>query len=118
MKILNKTFLGTILISTSLFAGNVADMNDINCENEILEKEKEIIKCTYIAPYTDIDRTVTFNWIEPNGEVSRTRDINITKNHRSVYDYRFKNGRTIGKWNIQVIDKLNNNNITSEFNVN
>ncbi|MEA3353854.1 MAG: hypothetical protein U9Q33_08575 [Campylobacterota bacterium] len=69
----------------------------------LLVDENSII-CKYTQIRVDHEKTVTFQWIDPKGEISRSRDMNIPALHGSVYDYRYIKGRSSGKWTFKVID--------------
>jgi hypothetical protein len=75
--------------------------NAVDCL--ILEDENSII-CKYTHERVDFDKEVEFQWIEPDGRVTRTRSLVIPAYHGSVYDYRYIEGRTKGEWTFKVID--------------
>ncbi|MEA2050516.1 MAG: hypothetical protein U9O56_07285 [Campylobacterota bacterium] len=91
-------FLAFMIFSTISFAFE----NSADCL--ILEDENSII-CKYTHERIQEDHNVTFQWIEPNERVTRTRKMIIPALHGSVYDYRYIKGRTKGKWTFKVIDE-------------
>jgi hypothetical protein len=70
----------------------------------LLEDENSII-CKYITPHGDEPKDITVQWIDPNNEISRQRRMTIPAFHRSIYDYRYLQGRLKGVWTFKVIDK-------------
>jgi len=98
MKIVQILFL-QLLLSVTSFAQNV----DSNVDCLLLEDENSII-CKYSTHRVNIDKNITFYWIDPNGVVSRQRDMVLPANHGSIYDYRYKRGRLHGKWIFKVVD--------------
>ena len=87
-----------------IFLGNIFALDNppgVDCI--ILEDENSII-CKYTHKRLNHDINVTFNWIEPDGTITRKRELNIPAGHGSVYDYRYIRGRTHGVWTMQVLD--------------
>ena len=87
-----------MFIQSSLLASQNAEVDCL-----ILEDENSII-CKYTHQRVNYDKTITFNWIEPDGKISRTRIMSIPAGHGSVYDFRYIKGRTKGIWTFKVID--------------
>ncbi len=81
---------------------NANDNAEVDCL--ILEDENSII-CKYIHKRVSYEKTVIFDWIEPNGEITRTRELTIPAGHGSVYDFRYIKGRTQGIWTLKVRDE-------------
>ncbi|VAY88048.1 hypothetical protein MNB_ARC-1_750 [hydrothermal vent metagenome] len=96
IKILYIVFM-VILINSNSIANN----HKVDCI--ILEDENSII-CKYIQTRVSYDKTVIFEWINPSGEISRTRELIIPAGHGSLYDYRYIQGRSLGVWTFRVID--------------
>ena len=94
-----KYILSIFLITLSMT--KLAAEQKVDCL--ILEDENSII-CKYIHQRSIDEKTITVEWIEPNGDITRTREMVIPPNHRSIYDYRYIQGRTKGKWTFKVID--------------
>ncbi len=78
-----------------------ANENHVDCI--ILEDENSIV-CKYTQERVNYDKIVKFNWIDPNGVLSRQRDMEIPRFYGSVYDYRYLSGRLKGQWKFQVLD--------------
>jgi len=100
------------LLFVNLSANEKPTFNSVDCI--ILEDENSII-CKYIQTREDTDKTVLFKWYEPNGNISRQRNLNIPAGHGSVYDFRYIKGREIGIWTLEVID--NNNSFKTTFTI-
>jgi hypothetical protein len=92
-----------LLLTISLNASEIEDYSDSKADCIILKDEDSII-CKYSHKRINSDKIVKFQWIEPNGVISRQRDMLIPAGHGSVYDYRYKNGRTQGEWTFKVLD--------------
>jgi hypothetical protein len=88
--------------------------NDKNVDCLILEDENSII-CKYSHNRISVDKKIVVQWIEPNGKVSRQRDMTIPAKHGSIYDYRYIQGRTPGIWTFKVIDE--NKEYTTNFTI-
>ena len=98
-----KKFITLLLfLSITLFAQE--DNPEVDCL--ILEDENSII-CKYIHGRLHEDKNVTFEWVDPDGEISRSRDMTVPANHGSVYDFRYMDGRKKGTWTFKVIDGEN-----------
>jgi hypothetical protein len=74
-----------------------------NADCLILKDENSII-CKYTHERSWEDKEVVFLWIDPNGEVSRKREMVIPAGHGSVYDFRYITGRLKGVWTFTVLD--------------
>jgi hypothetical protein len=101
-----------LLLCTVFLTFLHASVEKVDCI--ILEDENSII-CKYTHERVPLDKNVTVQWIEPDGIISRTRDMVIPAFHGSVYDYRYVEGRTKGVWTFKVIDKPNE--FTTTFNI-
>ncbi|MBD3840829.1 MAG: hypothetical protein IE909_02910 [Campylobacterales bacterium] len=88
-----------IMSHSLLFAAT----EDVGADCLILEDENSII-CKYTHHRLASEKTVTFEWIDPNGQISRTRQMTIPPMHGSVYDFRYIKGRELGQWTFKVID--------------
>ncbi len=99
MKKLLYIFLITIFMNINLIA---QDEDKVDCI--ILEDENSII-CKYVNKRVSYEKTVTFSWIEPSGEITRTRELIIPAGHGSVYDFRYIKGRVAGTWTLTVNDE-------------
>ena len=99
---MKQIIISLLLLSIALFAKDIKP--EVDCL--ILEDENSII-CKYIHERLDVDKNITFEWIEPDGNISRTRDMIVPANHGSVYDFRYMDGRKKGIWIFKVIDGKN-----------
>jgi hypothetical protein len=90
-------FFITIVINIGLFANE----NKVDC---IVLKDENSIICKYTQQRVNYQKNVTFNWIEPNGQTTREKELIVPAGHGSVYDYRYIYGRTSGVWTLKVID--------------
>lgn len=87
-----------LLFTTLLFAQEEKRTDCI-----LLEDENSII-CKYMAPRVKFEKNIAIEWIDPNGEVSRAREMTIPAMHGSIYDYRYLQGRLPGVWTFKVTD--------------
>ena len=69
----------------------------------ILEDENSII-CKFETNRTNKDESIVVQWIDPQGDVSRSRNMLVPAGHASIYDYRYINGRITGEWTFKVIE--------------
>lgn len=76
-----------------------------NVDCLILEDENSIVCKFEVEIDTNNEQTITINWIDPDGELSRTREMIVPAGDSSVYDFRYLNGRKKGNWNFVVIYK-------------
>jgi len=97
---MNRFILFLLTVATILLSAE--EKHEADCL--ILEDENSII-CKYIHTRVNYDKNVTFDWIEPNGTISRTRNMLIPAGHGSVYDFRYIKGRTKGTWTFKVTDR-------------
>lgn len=107
---MKRIFFSTMILATVLFAQS--PKAEVDCL--ILEDENSII-CKYINARSNEDKTITFEWLDPKGELSRTRDMVIPAGHGSVYDFRYIEGRETGMWVFKVID--GKNTVQTEFEI-
>jgi hypothetical protein len=81
-------------------------INDTEHESKvdclILEDENSII-CKFETQRKTNDEQIIIQWIDPQGDVSRSRDMLVPAGHGSIYDYRYLNGRLLGTWAFKVI---------------
>jgi len=97
-----KYFILTLLSFTFFTFANATSVNSsVDCI--ILEDEDSII-CKYTHNRVNYNKIITVQWIEPNNQITRTREMIIPAYHGSIYDYRYKNNRTKGIWTFKVID--------------
>ncbi len=62
--------------------------------------EDEKITCKLMAERVNRERDVEFIWKSPNGKDDRERATALPANHASIYDMRYKKGRTKGEWTV------------------
>jgi len=96
---MRKIILCAFLFASTLLAEEYKP--EVDCL--ILEDENSII-CKYINTRSTEDKNITFEWIDPSGELSRTRDMMVPSGHGSVYDFRYIEGRQKGIWTLKVSD--------------
>jgi hypothetical protein len=103
-----------IFATTILFAqGSSESVINPSTECTILEDENSIIcKFEFIRDNVN-EQEIVINWVNPNGEVSRTRNMIIPVGDSSAYDFRYINGRESGKWDFKVTYK--NQEYTTSF---
>jgi len=90
-----------ILLCTLFLTFLHAEEEKVDCL--ILEDENSII-CKYSHERSENEKHIIVQWIEPDGSITRTRNMTIPPYHASIYDYRYAEGRTQGKWTFKVID--------------
>ena len=98
-------FFIKLIIASSLCFSLYAQDEGVEMEADciILEDENSIV-CKYIHARVNYDKEVKFDWIEPDGTISRSREMTIPAGHGSVYDFRYIKGRTSGEWTFRVTD--------------
>lgn len=69
----------------------------------ILQDENSII-CKFETNRIIEDQDIVVQWIDPQGDVSRSRNMIVPAGHGSIYDYRYINGRLLGSWTFKVIE--------------
>lgn len=108
---MKKILLTTFLIISSCLGSDYIG-SEVDC---LVIKEENSIICKYMTERSIEDKFVTMEWINPEGEISRTRKVLFPSGHGSVYDFRYLSGREIGVWNFRVIDKDEVFNTTFEI---
>jgi hypothetical protein len=76
--------------------------NSVDC---VIIEDENLIVCKYIQQWSGVENEIRFNWIEPNGKLSRSKNLIIPVGHLSIYDFRFLKGRTKGVWTFIAKDK-------------
>lgn len=96
-----------IAFATLLFAQNKVenDAYNPNVDCLILEDENSIICKFEVDLNSEENQTLLINWIDPNGTISRTREMIIPAGDTSAYDFRYLDGREKGKWDFKIIYK-------------
>ena len=99
---MNKFILTLATAVTLAFGGETSDVKgEVDCL--IIEEENSIV-CKYLGQRKMEDRFIDVEWLDPKGNVSRTKKIVMPSGHGSVYDYRYKRGRALGVWTFRAID--------------
>jgi|GEM_PF-1487192 len=78
----------------------------------ILQDENSII-CKFETNRAVEDQDIVVQWIDPQGDVSRSRNMIVPAGHGSIYDYRYINGRLSGSWTFKVLE--NDKEYTTSF---
>ena len=91
--------------ATLLFAEGSVEQKTYNPNVDCLILEVEL--------NNENNQTLIINWIDPNGTVSRTREMIIPAGDTSAYDFRYLDGREKGKWDFKII--YNNQEYTTKF---
>ncbi len=120
---MNRYLVSFLVFTTLLFSQenlvNTQETIDINQSYDpnvdclILEDENSIICKFEVELNNENNQTLIINWIDPNGAVSRTREMVIPAGDTSAYDFRYLDGREKGKWDFKII--YNNQEYTTKF---
>lgn len=108
-------FTNMILTSNALSEEKLVESNQSynpNVDCLILADENSII-CKFDVIRDIVEQNIIINWINPVGEISRTREMVIPAGDNSAYDYRYIDGREEGKWNFKIV--YNGKEYTSQF---
>ncbi|WP_428024077.1 hypothetical protein [Arcobacter sp.] len=108
---MKKLLLTAFLIISSCVASDYIG-SEVDC---LVIKEENSIICKYMTERSIEDKFVTMEWINPEGEISRTRKVLFPSGHGSVYDFRYLSGRELGVWTFRVTDKEQVYNTTFEI---
>ncbi|QDF29820.1 hypothetical protein [Halarcobacter anaerophilus] len=100
---MKKLLSSLLLVSTMSFCETFDEAPLYSADCLILQDENSII-CKYEHERLEEDIKITVKWIDPNGEISRQRDIVIPAGHGSVYDFRYIEGREKGIWKFKVTE--------------
>ena len=109
-----KFLMPFLLCTTIVFAESSADNNkkiedtiqksyNPNVDCLILEDENSIICKFEVIKDSQNEQKIVINWVNPNGEISRTREMLIPAGDSSAYDFRYLDGRESGKWDFKII---------------
>jgi hypothetical protein len=96
-------FINNIEAEDTIFENTLNSNIDTGTSCFILKEENSVI-CKYTQERTFKEKVIKINWIDPNGNISRTRDIIMPSGHGSIYDFRYIKGRILGKWTFIAID--------------
>jgi len=84
------------------------NIDEINIEPSvdclILEDENSII-CKFETNRVHENESIIVQWIDPEGKISRSRNMLVPVGNASIYDYRYIKGRALGEWTFKVIEK-------------
>ncbi len=86
----------------SLFASEEIEIESVDC---VILKDENSIICKYIQDRVEFEKKVIIEWIDPENELSRSREMIIPAGHGSVYDFRYIDGRKKGIWTFKVTDQ-------------
>ncbi|MFW2606196.1 hypothetical protein [Aliarcobacter butzleri] len=109
-----KFLIPFLLCTTIVFAESSTDNNkkiedtiqksyNPNVDCLILEDENSIICKFEVIKDSQNEQKIVINWVNPNGEISRTREMLIPAGDSSAYDFRYLDGRESGKWDFKII---------------
>lgn len=90
------SFFTLIFAADSYEEQNIADC--------VVLKDQNSIICKYMQQRDSVDKKILFEWSDPDGNISRTREMIIPAGHGSVYDFRYIDGRKKGIWTFKVFD--------------
>lgn len=114
---MKKLFFFFLLCTTVVFAQTEINTSDelefeakVDCL--ILQDENSII-CKYESLRSIEDEEIIVQWIDPQGDISRSREMIVPAGHGSIYDYRYIKGRLLGNWTFKVI--TNEKEYTTQF---
>ncbi|RBQ26851.1 hypothetical protein CRU88_05360 [Arcobacter sp. CECT 9188] len=110
-----KNLLLVLFFVVSVFAENTVEQKPYNPNVDcvILEDENSIICKFEVELDIENNQIIVINWVDPNGEISRSREMIIPAGDTSAYDFRYLDGREKGEWNFVVVYK--NNDYSSKF---
>lgn len=110
IKFLMPFLLCTTIVFAESSAGNNKKIEDAiqksynpNVDCLILEDENSIICKFEVIKDSQNEQKIVINWVNPNGEISRTREMLIPAGDSSAYDFRYLDGRESGKWDFKII---------------
>ena len=106
---MNKLLLLSVLLTSIVVAQEV----EVDC---LIVKDENSIICKYTQDRSLEDRMVKIHWIDPQGKISRQRDINFPAGHASIYDFRYLEGRISGTWIFKIIDDAKEYKTTFDLN--
>lgn len=89
---------------------NYEELPKVDC---LILKDENSIICKFEALRTIDDQKIIVQWLDPQGDVSRSREMIVPAGHGSIYDYRYIKGRLLGSWTFKVL--LNDKEYKTEF---
>lgn len=98
-----------LLVFLSIFSLLVASdsYEEQNIADCVILKDQNSIICKYMQERETFDKNILVEWIDPDGKVSRSREMTIPAGHGSIYDFRYIEGRKKGVWLFKVYDGEN-----------
>lgn len=120
MKKISLVLLAALIVAAVFYFLKLQTPTTTTTEPEIkVEKELEVqkntqealiclqesgqITCKLLAKRIDRDRVVIFRWFAPTSpKDDRTREMILPANHASIFDRRHVQGRSKGKWRVEV----------------
>lgn len=91
-----------LFLAVSILSETIEEeVNKVDCL--ILQDENSII-CKYEHERVEEDKKINVQWIDPEGQMSRERELIIPAGHGSIYDFRYIEGRMKGTWEFKVLD--------------
>ncbi len=108
-KVICLIIFSTILFSNEIEKKEEEKLKDVEynpkVECLVLEDENSIL-CKFEVIIDPVeDQTISLKWVNPNEEITRTRDIVIPAGDSSAYDFRYLDGREKGLWSFKIIYK-------------
>ena len=107
---MQKLFSIFLLFTLTLFASDVLECNVVN-EDDIYK-----IKCKYMTVSKTFDRNISMAWTSPStpGD-DRFKTVLLKAYNKSVYDFRYFDGRADGSWTISATDDSSGQVTTISF---
>ncbi len=94
-----KFFSFFLLFTLSIFAKNALECKVVN-EDDIYK-----IKCKYMTISKTYDRNISMAWTSPSTPADdRFKTVLLKAYNKSVYDFRYFDGRADGSWTISATD--------------
>jgi len=99
-----------LLFTLSLFATDALECKVVN-EDDIYK-----IKCKYMTVSKTYDRNISMAWTSPSTPADdRFKTVLLKAYNKSVYDFRYFDGRADGSWTISATDDSNAQVTTISF---
>ena len=95
-------FLATLSFAQTLEEQYLESEFEPTVDCLILKDENSII-CKFEAQRSLEDQNIIAQWIAPDGNISRSREMIVPAGHGSIYDYRYIKGRELGNWTFKII---------------
>jgi hypothetical protein len=107
---MQKFFSIFLLFTLTLFATDALECNVVN-EDDIYK-----IKCKYMTVSKVYDRNISMAWTSPStpGD-DRFKTVLLKAYNKSIYDFRYFDGRADGSWTISATDDSTGQVTTTSF---